>query len=70
MTAEPGAPTTSMPKASSGAAKLLVPFGIGAAVSVSLGVYGKLHEPAHSPPSCLRTSAWQPPLLRSVGWWS
>jgi Family of unknown function (DUF6529) len=43
MTADPQ--TAPTPAASSGAAKLLVPFAIGAAVTVTLGVYGRLHEP-------------------------
>jgi hypothetical protein len=37
--------TVPTPSASSGAAKLLVPFAIGGAVTVALGVYGRLHEP-------------------------
>jgi len=47
MTADPGASTATTPPApaSSGAAKLLIPFGIGAAVALTLGVYGKVHEP-------------------------
>lgn len=47
MTADPGAHTTATPSAptSSGAAKLLIPFGIGAAVALTLGVYGNVHTP-------------------------
>lgn len=43
MTADPQ--TVPTPSASGGAAKLLVPFAIGAAVTITLGVYGQLHEP-------------------------
>src|SRR4030095_16482148 len=43
MTAAPQ--TGPAPSASGGAAKLLVPFAIGAAVTITLGVYGQLHEP-------------------------
>ena len=42
MTAEPTAPAAPV---GSNAAKLLVPLAIGAAVSVSLGAYGRLHTP-------------------------
>src|SRR5689334_25437033 len=44
MTADPGTAPVA-PPVRSNAAKLLVPLAVGAAVSVTLGAYGKLHSP-------------------------
>ena len=44
MTAHPGA-TAPPTRATSGAAKLVVPCLIGALVALTLGIYGRLHSP-------------------------
>ena len=45
MTVDPGAQTAPLGTPASAASKLLAPLLAGAAVAVSLGVYGSLHEP-------------------------